>query len=74
MFEGAIIKEEENLDSDREWGADEIAMANEMGIDDFSSNDEEEGETILEDPNGPEVKSGDKAIDDDAWVWKSNNP
>ena len=71
MFEGFIIEEE---GSDGDWDADEVAEANEMVADLFSSDDEEEGVISLDDPNGPEVESGDEAMDDDAWVWKSNNP
>ena len=37
IYEEPILKGEQNLDSDRDWDADEIAMANEMGIDNFSS-------------------------------------
>ena len=49
-------------------------MANEMGIGNFSSDDEEDGATVLDDLNGPKVKSGDDTSNDDAWIWKCASP
>ena len=71
MFEGVLIEGE---DSDGYWDIDEVAEANAMDVDFFNSVDDEEGVTVLDNPNGPGVESGDEATDDDAWVWKSKNP
>ena len=65
MFQGFIIKEE---GSDGDWDADEAAKANELDADLFTSDDEEDEAITLDDPNEPEVKSGDEVIDDDAWM------
>jgi len=46
-------------------------MANEIGIDNFSSDDEEDGVMVLDDFNGSKVEFGDDVLDDDAWSWKS---
>lgn len=43
-----------------------------MGINDFSFDDEEEGATVLDNFDGPEVESGDEAMDEDAWIWRSS--
>ena len=71
MIEGALIEEE---DSNEDRDANEVVQANEMDANFFSSDDEEEGATILDDLNRPEVESRDEVMDDNAWVWKSNNP
>ena len=68
IFEEGIIEDE---DSDGEWDAEEAALAIEMGIDNFSCDDEEEGATVLDDPDGPRIESEDETMNDDAWIWKS---
>ena len=68
IYDEAIIEDE---DSDGEWDADEAALANEMGFNNFSSDDEEEGATVLNDPDGPGIEYEDETMNDDAWIWKS---
>ena len=45
-----------------------------MDTDFFSLDDDKEGATVLDDPKEPGVESRDNAIDNDAWIWKSNSP
>ena len=74
MLEGIGIEGEEMSDSDDEEDEIEAVNANMIGADYFSSDDEEEGVIVYNDPDGAEAESGDDATSNDNWVWKSASP
>ena len=74
MLEGIGIEGEEMSDSDDEEDDIEAINANMMGADYFSSDDEEEGAIVHNDPDGPEAESEDDAASNDTWIWKSASP
>ena len=67
MFEEIVVEEEEMSDSDGDWDNVDAVNANMMGAGYISSDDEEEGAIMLNDPNGLEASNN-------AWVWKSASP